>query len=265
MAGRGDAIFADKLNHASLNSGCLLSQADFKRYKHLDLAHLEMLLSSPENPPARLLVTDSVFSMDGDIAPLAELKNLASKHDAFLFVDDAHATGVFGEKGHGLSSPVNCDLAMSTFSKALGSSGACIACSKAIGEYLVGKCGPFVYSTAMPPAILGAIDAAVDFIQTPEADAMRASLNELANDLRKGLSSLGFETGFSQTMIIPVIVGAPNRCVELSRKLLDRGIFAPAVRPPTVPKGSARLRISLNAAHQPSDAARLLDALKACR
>lgn len=265
LASRDGVIFADKLNHASLNSGCLLSQADFKRYRHLDVAHLARLLSTEGLPASRLVVTDSVFSMDGDIAPLAEIRALANAHDVFLLVDDAHASGVLGEKGHGLATPDNCDIVMSTFSKAMGSYGACVACSSAVRDCLVGACGPFIYSTALPPAVLGAISAAVDFVQTAEADGMRASLAENAGLLRRELETLGFETGPSETMIIPVIVGETAACVELAGRLFGQGIFAPAVRPPTVPKGTARLRLSLNAAHSKTDVERLLDVLKSCR
>jgi len=260
LASKGDVIFADKLNHASLNAGCLLAQAEFKRYKHNDLAHLARLLASPGLPERRLAVTDSVFSMDGDIAPLDALRETAAS--AFLYIDDAHASGVLGSHGHGLASQSNCDMALSTFSKALGSYGACAACSKDVKEFLISKCGPFIYSTALPPSVLGSISAAVDFVQTAEADALRAKLESNSLRLKKGIKDLGLDCGCSATMIVPLIVGTSERCLALSSWLLEKGIFAPGVRPPTVPKGTARLRLSVNAGHEAEDIDRLLDALK---
>ena len=258
---RSSAIFADKLNHASLNAGCILSQADFKRYRHNDAAHLARMLSGADSSTERLVITDSVFSMDGDIAPLAAVHEAASSADAMLLIDDAHASGVMGERGHGLAAPELCDVAVSTFSKAMGSYGACVSCSAALKDYFVSKCGPFIYSTALPPSTLGTISAAVDFVQTAEAGSMRSSLMANAQFLRDGLAALGFGYGDSETMIVPVIVGGTSECLALSKKLLEKGVFAPAVRPPTVPQGTARLRVSVNAAHSRSDIERLLEAL----
>jgi glycine C-acetyltransferase len=261
LVGHDDAVFADKLNHASINAGCRLSGAAFRRYKHCDAARFEKMISAGDVPPGRLLVSDSVFSMDGDVAPLAELHAVAKAHDAFVLIDDAHASGVMGERGHGLGSTANCDMVMSTFSKALGSCGACLACSAAMKEHLVNKCGPFIYSTAPPPGLLGAISAAVAIVESDEGAALRAKLSENAKLLREGIKALGFDCGPSETMIVPLIVGDATKCVEVAAKLLDAGFFAPAVRPPTVPKNSARLRISLNAAHGREDVERLLAAL----
>lgn len=260
LAGRGSAVFADKLNHASINTGCLLSQAEFRRYRHSDTGHLEKLLAMSQIPE-KLVASDTVFSMDGDLAPLSELFRLSREHGAMLFLDDAHGTGVTGVRGKGLASPENCDVALATFSKAMGAFGGCILCSRELREYFINVCSPFIFSTGMPPSTLGAISTAVDLIQTPEMEEARSHLHALSGIARDAIRSLGFDCGSSETMILPVIIGDATKTLEFSRRLYEKGILALAVRPPTVPDGTSRIRVSLNADHTREDVQRLIDAL----
>ena len=279
---RRSAIFADKLNHASLNAGCILSGAQFLRYAHNDLAELEKKVENfHENHLAKssgdsygsisdsaskkaelLIVSDTVFSMDGDVADIEKLANFAKKSGALLYLDDAHATGIFGEKGEGLAHGKNANLAMGTFSKAMGCYGAYIACSKTLKEYLVNRCGSFVYTTALPPGVYGSISAAVELVQTKEFCEIRKNLLLRSADLAKEIRGLGFDTGRTETPIIPVIIGDTEETLRISQILLEKNIFAVAIRPPTVPRNSARLRVSLNAAHTEEDVERLLNALQ---
>jgi 8-amino-7-oxononanoate synthase len=195
--------------------------------------------------------------MDGDVAPLAEIARLAHLHDAFLIVDDAHATGILGEGGRGLSG--DADLVVGTFSKALGGFGAYVACSQTLRDYLVNRCAGLIYSTALPPPVLGAIDASLDLI--PALQAERAYVAALATRFREAARGLGYDTGASTTQIVPVIVGAPEAALTLSERLRAAGLWATAIRPPTVPEGTARLRLAFNASHAAADLDRLLDAL----
>lgn len=261
LAGRDSSVFSDKLNHASLNSGVQLSGAEGKRYRHLDLKHLGEFLHN-DSSSRRIIISDTVFSMDGDIADIAELRKIARAHDAILYLDDAHATGVFGEKGEGLAHAESAeDIVMGTFSKAMGSYGAYVACSGEMKEYLVNKCSSFIFSTALPPGVYGAISAAVEIVQTAEFCEIRKSLHAKTAKLVCELRRLGFDTGNTASPIIPVILGDSDKVMKFSKCLLGKGILAVAIRPPTVPKGSARLRISLNAAHTEEDISRLLEAL----
>lgn len=261
LADRNSSVFADKLNHASLNSGALLSGAVFKRYRHVDYKHLEDFIYN-DSAQRRIIISDTVFSMDGDIADVDRLRGIARRNDAILYLDDAHATGVFGERGEGLArieSPD--DIAMGTFSKAMGTYGAYVACSSEMREYLVNKCSSFIFSTALPPGVYGAIAAAVEIVQTAEFREIRKALHAKSAKLVCELRRLGFDTGNSASPVIPVILGDSGKVMKFSRSLLEKGILAVAIRPPTVPMGSARLRISLNAAHTDGDISRLLDAL----
>lgn len=261
LADRNSTVFADKLNHASLNSGVQLSGADFKRYRHLDLKHLEELIHK-DSSSRRIIMSDTVFSMDGDLADIVKLREIAVASNSILYLDDAHATGVFGGKGEGLAHvESDTDIAMGTFSKAMGSYGAYVACSAEMKEYLVNKCSSFIFSTALPPGVYGAISAAVDIVQTTEFREIRKALHAKSAKLVCELRRLGFETGNTASPIIPVILGDSEKVVKISRRLLEKGILAVAIRPPTVPTGSARLRISLNAAHTGEDISKLLDAL----
>jgi len=262
----GAAVFTDRLIHASLHQGCAAAGVRQIRFRHNDLDDLESLLAAKgKDAPARIIVTESVFSMDGDVADVARLTDLAHAHDAFLFVDEAHATGVLGPRGAGLSAmvPGGIDLVMGTFSKAMGGFGAYIAGSRLLCDYLVNACSGFIFSTAPPPAVLGAIDAALDLV--PEMDAERQHLAALAERLRQGLRQAGIDTGSSATHIVPAIVGEADTAVELSRKLANRGLVAAAIRPPTVPPGTSRLRLALRAAHDVQDIDRLLSAIEECR
>ncbi len=261
IAGRKTVIFSDKFNHASLNAGCVLSGADFVRFRHNDLAHLEELIRREEDAPEKVIVCDTVFSMDGDVAAPEELARIARKYGCLLYFDDAHASGVFGERGEGLACGASAHIVMSTFSKAMGSYGACATCSAEMKEFLVNRCGPFVFSTAMPPGVYGAISAAVELVQGEECRQLRAALFRRVNWLRGELDAKGFNTGGSTTQILPVILGDNDRALKVSRQLLENDILAVAIRPPTVPKDTARIRLSINAAHTDSDVELLLEQL----
>jgi len=265
-AAPGAAVFTDRLIHASLHQGCAAAGVRQIRFRHNDLDDLETLLASKgKDAPARIIVTESVFSMDGDRADMQRLAAIARAHDAFLFVDEAHATGVLGPGGAGLSAtvPGSVDLVMGTFSKALGGFGAYVAGSRLLCDYLINACGGFIFSTAPPPAVLGAIDAALDLV--PSMDAERRHLADLAERLRSGLREIDLDTGPSTTQIVPAIVGEARTALELSRKLADRGIVAAAIRPPTVPNGTSRLRLALRASQETGDIERLLAAIRETR
>lgn len=253
-------LFTDKLIHASLHAGA--SGHRQIRFRHNDLDHLEQLLGQhAAHDGPRLIVTESVFSMDGDRVDLARLSVLARSHQAFLYLDEAHATGVLGPGGAGISSeiPGSVDLVMGTFSKAMGGFGAYVAGSRLLIDYLVNCCGGFLFSTAPPPAILGAIDAALDLV--PTMDAERARLAQQATHLRERLGKAGVDTGASSTQIVPVIVGDADKALSLAEGLLEQGLMAVAIRPPTVPAGTSRLRIALRATHTDGEVDRLADAL----
>lgn len=258
LADRKSIIFADKLNHASLNAGCQLSQAKFIRYKHDDISSA----TSPNitDHMKKMVVSDTVFSMDGNIADVSSLRRFANEIDAILYLDDAHASGVFGEQGEGLATPENeREIAMGTFSKAMGGYGAYVACSNTMREFLINRCGSFIYTTAPPPSVFGAIDASVELVQTSEYAEKRHNLMENRDFLDRELRGMGFDTGNSGTPVIPVIIGDSGSVMKISNVLVDNGILAVAIRPPTVPKGTARIRLSLNAAHTREDISLLLD------
>ncbi|SFF99370.1 8-amino-7-oxononanoate synthase [Novosphingobium sp. CF614] len=259
----GAAVFTDRLIHASMHAGIAVAGARQHRFRHNDLDHLETLLAQKgAAAPARLILTESVFSMDGDRADLARLAAIARAHDAALFVDEAHATGVLGPQGRGLSAEVDgLDLVMGTFSKALGGFGAYVAGSRITIDYLVNAASGFVFTTAPPPAVLGAIDAALDLV--PAMDAERAHLAALGERLRAGLAGLGLDHGASSTQIVPAVIGPEETTLALSRRLEAAGFLASAIRPPTVPPGTSRLRLALRASHAEADIDALLAALEA--
>lgn len=262
----GAALFTDRLIHASMHAGIAAAGARQHRFRHNDLAHLEDLLTAKgKDAPARLILTESVFSMDGDRADMANLAEIAERHDAALFVDEAHATGVLGPEGRGLSAtvPGKIDLIMGTFSKALGGFGAYIAGSRLLIDYLVNTASGFVFTTAPPPAVLGAIDAALDLV--PGMDAERAHLVALGKRLRSGLETLGIDHGASSTQIVPAMIGTESDAMALSQRLAQQGFLASAIRPPTVPPGTSRLRIALRATHDAADVDAFLAALEAAR
>lgn len=262
----GTAVFTDRLIHASMHAGIAMAGVRQHRFRHNDLDHLETLLAEKgRDAPARLILTESVFSMDGDRADLARLADIAETHDAALFVDEAHATGVLGPQGKGLSAvvPGKIDLIMGTFSKALGGFGAYIAGSQVLIDYLVNAASGFIFTTAPPPAVLGAIDAALDLV--PGMDAERAHLSMLGERLRAGLAALGLDHGASSTQIVPAMIGAEADALALSAKLEAAGFLASAIRPPTVPPGTSRLRIALRASHSTADIDAFVAALEAAR
>ena len=258
VLGAEPLVFADRLNHASMHFGCKAAGVRQLRYRHCDAGHLAELLSEFQvDSRPKFILTESVFSMDGDVAPLAEIAALANTHDAMLVVDDAHATGILGEGGRGLSD--GADLVVGTFSKALGSFGAYVACSDTMRDYLVNRCSGFIYSTALPPPVLGAIDAALEIL--PGLDDVRARVAALAARFRDGARARGYDTGASATQIVPVIVGTAEAALDLSARLRAAGFWATAIRPPTVPQGTARVRFAFTAAHSDADVDGLLDAV----
>jgi 8-amino-7-oxononanoate synthase len=259
LADRHSLILADHLCHNSIVQGAILSRAKFLRFKHNDTGHLRYIIS--KNAPVRgntLIISESVFSMDGDRSPLAELTDIAAEANALLYIDEAHATGVFGESGMGLSCNGGADVVMGTFGKGCGSFGAYIACPARIREYLINYCSGFIYSTALPPAVIGAIDAALDLV--PGMQKERRYLEELGVYLRAGLQRLGGDTGQSSTQIVPLYVGCGERAMSLAEWLQGQGILAIAIRPPTVEAGKARIRLALSALHTHEQIDKLLDA-----
>ena len=267
FAGRGDAVFADKLNHASLIDAMQLAKAngaEVQRYPHNDVAALERLLaaSSAKN---KLIVTDGVFSMDGDLAPLPLLFDLAERYDAWLVVDDAHGFGVLGPHGRGSLAHFNLPAAprillMGTLGKAAGVGGAFVAGSQIAIDYLLNKGRSYIFTTAAPPAVACALARSLAIIE--HGDALRAGLFARIAQLRDGLAGLPWSLLPSATAIQPLLVGDNEAAVALSTALWERGLWVPAIRPPTVPKGTARLRISVSAAHTAGDIATLIDTLK---
>jgi 8-amino-7-oxononanoate synthase len=256
LVGRGDAVFSDQLNHASIIDGCRLSGATVHVYPHADVEVLAAALAR-SSARRRLVVTDSVFSMDGDHAPLREICDVAAAHDAMVMVDEAHATGVDGPTGAGLVEALGLGDAvtvqMGTLGKALGAAGAFVAGSDALVALLVNRARSFIYTTALPPPVVAAVDAALDVVaREPER---RARLATLASTLRARLGELGFEIPPGEGPIIPVMTGSSERALAWSRGLLERGVFVQAIRPPTVPDGTARLRVALMATHTDADLA----------
>ena len=231
------------------------------RYRHGDAAHLTDLVTQfQEDSRPKFILTESVFSMDGDVAPMDEIAALARAQNATLIVDDAHATGILGEGGRGLSD--GADIVIGTFSKALGSFGAYVACAPTVRDYLINRCSGFIYSTALPPPVLGAIDAALDLVQG--MDEARTHVANMAARFRFGAKGIGFETGASATQIVPLIAGTADAALGLSAKLREAGFWATAIRPPTVPQMTARVRLAFTAAHNDADIDRLLEVLSEC-
>ncbi len=265
LAGRGDAVFEDRLNHASLLDGGLLSGARFQRYGHADPAALERRLAASEGE-RKLVVTDGVFSMDGDLAPLPELAAVCQRHGAWLMVDDAHGFGVLGEQGGGIAQHFGLDAAqlpilVGTLGKGFGVFGAFVAGSDTLIDYLVQFSRPYIYTTALPPAVAAACRESLRL--TRQEPWRRQRLAELVARFRQGAAQLGLPLMDSQTPIQPLLVGGDQRVMAVAAELLGAGIHVGAIRYPTVPMGSARLRITLNANHTGNQVDRLLDALSA--
>jgi 8-amino-7-oxononanoate synthase len=262
LMGRHDAIFADKLNHACLNEGAYLSRAEFHRFPHNDVVALEKLLKT-STAKHKLIAADAVFSMDGDIAPLPEYLALCEKYDAYLYIDDAHGFGVLGEHGKGslshfkLKSPRI--IMMATLGKAAGVAGAFVAGEQVVIDYLIQKANSYVYSTPAPPALSATLSAAVKLIE--QGDDLRAHLQSLITYLKNNLKLAKWQLMPSDTSVQPLVVGGNLEVLALSEYLQTQGILVPAIRPPTVPVGTGRLRISLSAAHSLDDIKKLIEAI----
>ena len=251
LADRDAAILLDRHCHNSLVNGALLSRARVRRYRHGDLDHLRELLVASSDCVQRIIATESVFSMDGDTSDIKALVAVAREYDALLVIDEAHATGVLGERGMGLTCGMGVDVCVGTFGKALGSFGAYVACGEKMAEYLVNCCAGFIYTTALPPAVLGSIDAALELV--PTMDEERSALLKNAACVRAALRAQGWDTGVATTQVIPVMVGDECKALALHRYLEDRGCLAVAIRPPTVAPGQSRIRLALNVHHRRED------------
>ena len=268
LASKESVIFSDEKNHASIIDGCRLSGARIEVYRHNDIEHLKSLLtnagSANGNGQRKLIVTDSLFSMDGDFAPLDQLARLAADHDAILMVDEAHATGVFGQSGSGLCEHFDVHrevpVRIGTLSKALGSFGGFVSGSRSLVELVLNRARPYIFSTAAPEAIAGGSLAALEIVRSePER---RTRLLEMAGGLRASLISLGFDVGNSSSQIIPVVLQENDAVIKASEQLQEEGFFVPAIRPPSVPEGNAMLRISLTADHSTEQIDRLLTTME---
>jgi 8-amino-7-oxononanoate synthase len=262
LVGKGDTVFADRYNHASLNDAMQLSRAKVKRYRHNDMAQLTQLLEQAGSG-RKLVITDAVFSMDGDIAPLPELLALCEQNDAWLLIDDAHGFGVLGAQGRGslahfgiASQRIIC---MATLGKAAGVFGAFVAAEQVVIDTLVNHARSYVYTTATPPALASALLESLQ--QISKGDELRGHLQRLIAQLRSGLRDLPWTLMPSTTAIQPILVGGNRAALKLSEGLRERGIWVAAIRPPTVPQGTARLRITLSAAHRAADVTRLIETL----
>ena len=259
---RNDAIFADKLNHASLNDAAVLARAELNRYAHQDLFQLEKMLAA-STALRKLVIVDAVFSMDGDIAPVPELLALCEKYDAYLLLDDAHGFGVLGNQGRGILSHFNVTspriIYMATLGKAAGVAGAFVAGDATIIEYLIQSAKTYIYTTASPPALAAALVTAINVMQ--KGEALHQHLRDLIAYFKENLSLKKWQLMPSDTAIQPVVVGSNEAALGLSDYLLALGVLVPAIRPPTVPKNTARLRISLSAAHTLEDVKLLIQHL----
>jgi 8-amino-7-oxononanoate synthase len=267
LAGKGDVIFSDAKNHASIIDGCRLSGARIVVYPHNDPAYVEMMLKQATNFRRRLIVTDGLFSMDGDLAPLRELGDLAQRYGAMLMVDEAHASGVFGALGRGVSEFLGVEdrvsVRIGTLSKAFGSIGGFVAGSLPLIEWTSNRARTYVFSTMLPEA---AAAAALQSLEIVRGEPQRRSeLLARAEALRSRIRQLGWNVGCSASQIIPIYIGAPDEVVKLAAALRDRGLFVPAIRPPTVPDGESLLRISLTHAHSDSMLEELVTALEEIR
>lgn len=266
LAGEGDVVFSDALNHASLIDGCRLSRARVVVYPHADAAGLEARLRELAPAPGRrLIVSESVFSMDGDVAPLADLVALAERYGCLLLVDEAHATGVFGPQGRGLVEELGLagrvHVTVGTLSKALGSYGGFVTGGAPLIDWLVNRARSFIFSTAPPPPSLGAALAALDLVE--REPGLRERLWQNVHVAREGLAALGLTLPATASPIVPLIVGAPETALAGTDALLRRGVFVQAIRPPTVPPGTSRLRLTVSASHAPRHLEQMLAALGA--
>ncbi len=264
LAGPGDAIYSDELNHASIVDGCRLSGARVYVYPHGNMEALEDMLRAAVPSRRCLIITEGLFSMEGDLAPLPDLARLAVRYGALLMVDDAHGIGVLGEGGRGslehLGLETGVHVLVGTLGKALGSGGAFVAGSRDLVDFLVNRARPFIFSTALAPALAAAALSALDLVRTEPQ--RRRDLLAGASYLRDGLCGLGFQVLGADTAILPVLIGDPAGAMEMSRRLLEAGVYAPGLRPPTVPPGACRLRCSVMSTHRKEDLDLALEAFK---
>ena len=263
LVSKGDLVICDKLNHASIIDGCRLSGADFRVYPHCDIEKLENILKKSTKYPRKLIVTDTVFSMDGDIAPLPDIVRIAHKYEAMVMADEAHGTGVFGENGRGVVEHFNLSkkvsIVMGTLSKAVGSLGGYVSGDADLINFLRNKARPFMYTTALPPAVCAASIAGIKLIQ--KDPSLRESLWRNVRFLKEKLESLSLKVIPSESPIIPILIGDAKKAVDVSKFLYKKGILIPAIRPPTVPAKSSRLRMTVMSTHTKKDLEKLLDVL----
>ncbi len=261
LVGEKDAVILDKLDHASIIDGARQSGATIRVYPHKNLKKLEAILQQSGSFRRTLIVTETVFSMDGDLAPLAEIVELKERYGAWLMIDEAHATGLYARNRRGLAEATGVedkiDITLGTLSKALGSLGGFVVGSQVLIDFLRNRARSLIYSTALPPAVCAASAAAVDFVMSERGQERRDRLWRNVSLMKNELSALGNQND-SRSPIIPVIIGNEAATVEASRRLYERGIFVPAIRFPTVPKGKARLRVTVTAAHEQSDVEQFL-------
>lgn len=264
LVGEGGVIFSDALNHASIIDGCRLSRAEVLIYPHCDLDRLESDLRRTPKNSKKLIVTETVFSMDGDIAPVREIADLASRYGAVVMVDEAHATGVFGTNGGGIVEEMGLGgqvlIQMGTLGKSLGGFGAYVAGSRNLRDLLINRCRSFIFTTSLPPVVIAMAKAAIDIIK--KEPQRRRALRDNSQTLREGLERMGFSLGRSGSQILPLIVGDSAKCMNLAERLLQNGVFAQGIRPPTVPPGTSRLRIVPMATHTREQMEQALRAFK---
>jgi glycine C-acetyltransferase len=258
VLGKDDLILSDELNHASIIDGCRLSRATIKVFKHKDVADCERLCQETENWPGhKLLITDGVFSMDGDIAPLPELCSLAEKYNCIMMVDDAHSSGVLGRGGRGTVDHLGCHgrvhIQVGTLSKAIGAMGGYVCGSRELIDFLYHRARPFLFSTGHPPSVVATCQAAFTLLDSPDGEKLLKRLRANTKFFQRRLKKLGFSTGATQTPITPIHVGEGAKAFEFSRRLYDAGVYIPAVGFPTVPEGKARLRAMVTATHKRAD------------
>ena len=261
LVGDGDVVFSDALNHASIIDGCRLSRARIVVYRHCDLDQLEHGLKQAPRSSRKLIVTESLFSMDGDEAPLQEIVELSERYDAMTMVDEAHATGVYEPDGAGLVSQLALGdrvlVQMGTLGKAVGGFGAYVAGSAALRELLINRCRSFIFTTSLPPVVMAMAIAAVDLIKSEPQ--RRRALRDNCSRIRDGLARLGYPLADSRSQILPLMIGDATACMHVSQRLFDRGVYAQGIRPPTVPQGTSRLRITLMATHTSDQIDRALE------
>lgn len=267
LVGPGDVVYSDSLNHASIIDGCRLSRARISVYEHCDLDQLETGLKSAPPAAHKLIVTESVFSMDGDVAPLAGIVQLAERYGAMVMVDEAHATGVLGPNGAGVVAAEGLGervmVQMGTLGKALGVFGAYVAGSAKLMELLINRSRSFIFTTSLPPVVLAMAYAAIDVVEAEQE--RRCALQRNSEQLRRGLAGLDYVLGNSTTQILPVVVGDERKCMGLAAFLLDQGFYAQGIRPPTVPPGTSRLRVTTMATHTDAQMMQTLEAFARAR